>query len=300
MIIRAGALGDTLMLMPAIIQLRTKAEIVLAGRYPGIDYLRPYVDDCIDYEGSGWHRLFMEGPDKDQGLSIPKVDLVTAFLVDPEGRVMDNLKVCLPDRSIHILPPFPPEEEKVHIALYMAQSLQVAGLPVDADKSMKEACKHPLFKRDNSPMEKCGIVLHPGSGSMKKNYPPDLWLELIRSLKGIHSYRLNKTILLLGPAEEGLQSFFREALDKRDAELIFCPEKDELLSLLSQASLYIGHDSGITHLAAMAGTPVIALFKGSSIHQWSPLGPAVKVIGGERGGSTLIGKIIRLFLQLYA
>jgi len=62
------------------------------------------------------------------------------------------------------------------------------------------------------------------------------------------------------------------------AEIRFCPEKDKLIGILRQAALYIGHDSGITHLAAMLGAPTVALFKGSNADQWSPLGPDVRVI----------------------
>ena len=60
------------------------------------------------------------------------------------------------------------------------------------------------------------------------------------------------------------------------------------MSLLEAAPLYIGHDSGITHLASMHGAPTIALFKNSSIHQWRPIGPAVEVIEGQGSRKDLI------------
>jgi ADP-heptose:LPS heptosyltransferase len=63
MIIRPAALGDTLMLMPAIAQLNVSVDILLVGRSPGIDFISPYVNRSIDYEGSGWYRLFLEKRD---------------------------------------------------------------------------------------------------------------------------------------------------------------------------------------------------------------------------------------------
>ena len=278
MIIRAGALGDTLMLMPSIAHLRASAEIVIVGRYPGIDYLNPYVYSCIDYERAGWHWLFMKGLEKDNSLSIPKVDHVIAFQSDPEGNIVSKLRNCLPDVPVHIFPVFPPKGEEIHIALYMAESFQRAGLRIDALQSFQDARKRPLLAKQDPRGREGRIVLHPGSGSMKKNYPPELWLQLIGALKRTDLGKSRKVSLLLGPAEEGLQSTFRRELEESEIELIFCPERDELLSLLSQAPFYIGHDSGITHLAAMLGTPVIALYKNSSMNQWAPLGPAVKVI----------------------
>ena len=292
LLIRAGALGDTLMLMPVIAHLRKKAEIVLAGRYPGIDYLSPYVDQCIDYERSGWHGLFMEGAGKNPCRIFPVPDHVAAFLSDRGGRVMENLKAWFPAASIHIFPVFPPGKEKIHIALYMAQSIEAAGLPIDARRCFEDSLKAPLMAGQASFRGKARIVLHPGSGSTDKNYPTILWLELINRLKDRYPGKSKRIVLLMGPAEEGLMSFFREALDEREAELVLCPEREAFMRLLSQASLFIGHDSGITHLAAMMGAPVIALFKKSSQEQWAPLGPAVKIIRDEKGRSDFIEGII--------
>jgi ADP-heptose:LPS heptosyltransferase len=285
------------MLMPAIAHLRKKAEIALAGRYPGIDFLRPYVDQCIDYERSGWHGLFMEGAGKNPGRIFPVPDHVAAFLSDPEGKVMKNLRAWFPAASIHIFPVFPAKKNKKHIALYMAQSLEAAGLPIDARRCLEDSLKTPLMAGQHPFSRNGGIVIHPGSGSRDKNYPPDLWLELINRLKDRYPGKSKRMVLLLGPAEEGIRSFFKEALDERDAELVSSPEKEALMRLLSQAPLYIGHDSGITHLAAMMGVPVIAIFKKSSPGQWAPLGPAVKVIRDEKEASDLIENIFH-FLDI--
>ena len=282
LIIRAGAFGDTLMLMPAIANLRAKATIALAGRYPGIDYLSPYVNQCIDIESSGWHRLFVKGSKVFPQL-FPVPDHVVTFFSDPEGNIMQNLKTWLPAASIHIFPAFPPEEKNIHIALYMARSIEAAGLPIDAQCSFKDSFRKPLMAGPDLIKREDLFVLHPGSGSVDKNFPPSFWLKLITSLKRRYLKKMNRIILLLGPAEEDFHGFFKEVLDERDAELIFCPEKEGLVKLLSKASLYIGHDSGITHLAAMMGTPVIALFKNSSPEQWAPLGPVVKIIREDKG-----------------
>jgi ADP-heptose:LPS heptosyltransferase len=51
------------------------------------------------------------------------------------------------------------------------------------------------------------------------------------------------------------------------------------MNILNGAALFIGQDSGITHLAAMLGIPTIALFKITNAAQWGPLGPCVRVIG---------------------
>lgn len=85
-------------------------------------------------------------------------------------------------------------------------------------------------------------------------------------------------ILLLGPAEEHLLPLFKACLEGSNTLLVWCPSTEQLTRLLREARLFIGHDSGITHLSAMLGTPTVALFKGTDPVQWGPLGPGVRVI----------------------
>jgi ADP-heptose:LPS heptosyltransferase len=63
--------------------------------------------------------------------------------------------------------------------------------------------------------------------------------------------------------------------------IFFSPDPEDLMSLLKEGALYIGQDSGVTHLAAMTGLPTIALFRSSSIKTWRPLGPRVRVLRDE-------------------
>ncbi len=279
LIIRAGALGDTLMLMPAISNLKKVAEITIAGRRPGIDYLSPYVARCVDIETSGWHMLFIEGTENIPDLSLPRFDHVVAFLNDPDGRLTARLKACFPQSSVNAFPVFPHDGDKTHIALYMAKAFRSAGLPVDPERAFEGALKAPLMGAEKTAaLAAPDIIIHPGSGSIKKNYPPAFWLELIKELKSSGFEGQERLILLLGPAEEGLLEFFRENLKRGDAAIKVMPEREELLSILGSASVYIGHDSGITHLAAMMGIHIIAIFKDSPIERWRPLGPNVKLV----------------------
>jgi len=286
LIIRPAALGDTLMLMPAITQIKAVAEIFLVGRSAGVELLRPHVHRSIDFEGSGWHRLFVETPDLEPSFPLPKADSVVAFLSDPDGIVSNNLKTHLPKASIHFFPAFPPKEADIHVAFYLAQCLKRAGLPIDPEKTLDEACKRPLLGGVFQPGQGRKAVFHPGSGGKGKNYPPEFWLELVRKIGGHGGF------ILLGPAEEELLPFFTTNVRMEGIEILFLPEKEQLIAILRQAPLYVGHDSGITHLAAMLGTPTIALFKNTPIHQWRPLGPAVRVIENEENRETLIGKVL--------
>ena len=140
------------------------------------------------------------------------------------------------------------------------------------------------------------VILHPGSGSAKKNHPPQFWLDFAKRFSQSHAFPLT---LLLGPAEEALLPFFQEHLQgTAGAEILFCPDRSELLSSLSQAALYAGQDSGITHLAAMIGAPTLALFRSSSIARWRPLGPLVRTVKSEESGPRLLDEALSRAAEL--
>jgi len=299
LIIRPGALGDTLMLAPALAEMKGRGDIALAARRPGLDILRPFVRAGMDYERGGWHRLFVDDPflirnemfnnitkpspwtGEGQGEGGP-IDLTVAFLSDQSEKVKANLKVLMLGSPIHLFPPFPQKEENVHAAFYLAKCMESAGCAVNPGKAIAEATRRPLVAGGPSlvPEPERRIVFHPGSGGTAKNHPREFWAALLRDFRGAVSNKA-PLVVLLGPAEESCLPFYREQFSGDETEIIFSPEMEPLLRLLKSAPLYLGHDSGITHLAALLGTPTIALFRKSNLRQWKPLGPRVEVIEEE-------------------
>lgn len=101
-------------------------------------------------------------------------------------------------------------------------------------------------------------VIHPFSGSPKKNWP----LENFRALAA----RLPLTVKWSAGPDEQLDDALRF---------------DGLYHLgcwLSTARIYIGNDSGISHLAAAVGTPVVAIFTCTDPRIWAPRGACVTVL----------------------
>ncbi|MBW1722925.1 MAG: glycosyltransferase family 9 protein [Deltaproteobacteria bacterium] len=292
LIIRPGALGDTLMLAPSIATMGGSTDLVLVGRSPGIGVFKtlPGVRFCLDYEGQGWHTLFNNDPEDLPLLSVKEIELAVAFLSDPEGRARESLSILLPRTKIHLYPPFPPKEESVHTALYLAQCLQHAGAPLHPQAALEEASRRALLKREEKGGRTETVLFHPGSGSLSKNHPPRYWLDLTQKLASLFGPD-HEIQCLLGEAESALMPFFRQ--NGFEGRLIFSPRLPDLISLLERAFLYIGHDSGVTHLAALLGTPTIALFKETSPLQWKPLGPRVRVIKGREHGPALTRRILQ-------
>lgn len=287
LIIRPAALGDTLMLAPVLSNSREWGEVVVAGRKPGIDFLRPLVSGCLDFEGSGWHVLFMDVPEPGVRLPVNEADRIVAFLNDPQGVAKKNLGRFFPGASIAVLPGYPGENEATHVALYLARAMERSGLPVVAENAVTEAMERPLLLSGNRRRER--IVFHPGSGGAQKNHSPEFWMGLLRAFRKKIPGIEEPPVVLLGPAEEKLVPLFS---GEKGAEILLSPDMDTLSLLLQETLLYVGHDSGITHLAAMLGAPTIALFKHTSAAQWRPLGPRVKVIEGSASGPELVEQVL--------
>jgi ADP-heptose:LPS heptosyltransferase len=284
LIIRPAALGDTLMLAPALSNSREWGEVLVAGRRPGIDFLRLLASRCLDFESPGWHALFMDAPEPGVTLPAAAVDRVIAFLNDPQGAMRKNLERFFPGASIAVWPGYPDEKDAVHVALYLARALENSGLPVHAEKALNDAIKRPLLPGYRPRIR---IVFHPGSGGVQKNHPPEFWLNLARAFR---EKIPSLPTVLLGPAEEKLLPLFS---GEKEVEVLFYPDSERLSLLLQESLLYVGQDSGVTHLAAMIGAPTIALFRHSSVAQWRPLGPRVKVIEARESSPDLVEKVLK-------
>lgn len=118
------------------------------------------------------------------------------------------------------------------------------------------------------------VVVHAGSGGLDKCWPSDRFEQLIDTLR--HDGREVRPVLGEAEAERwppDLLQRWRETLGaKVPTDLI------ALHDLLATASLYIGNDSGPTHLAAQLGVPTVALFGPSDPARWAPRGPHVTVL----------------------
>jgi ADP-heptose:LPS heptosyltransferase len=114
------------------------------------------------------------------------------------------------------------------------------------------------------------VALHPGSGSSTKNWPRKLFSEVARRLSGGEGW-----LLVEGPADRDATEGLAQAPHSRVAR--DWPIR-VLAAALAEARLYVGNDSGVTHLAAAVGTPTVALFGPTDPLRWSPVGPCVAVV----------------------
>jgi hypothetical protein len=144
----------------------------------------------------------------------------------------------------------PPEGVGLHAADFYLE--QVRGIAeCHSDGIPRIECK--VARGDHA-------VIHPFSGSARKNWP----LAKFRAL----AEKLERVMPVKWCAGEE---------DPPLAGAVRIDNLGELACWLAKARMYIGNDSGITHLAAAVGTPVLALFGPTDPEVWAPRGPHVRV-----------------------
>jgi len=152
----------------------------------------------------------------------------------------------------------PPADCAIHAADYFASQV---------------GCPPPAIPRIDCPRtDGAFAVIHPFSGSPKKCWPLERYQELAR--------RLPMPVRWCAGPEERLPDAVR------------IDDLYELACWLATARLYIGNDSGITHLAAAVGTPVIALFGPTGPGVWAPRGPNVRVIAKPMLESIAVDEVV--------
>jgi ADP-heptose:LPS heptosyltransferase len=168
--------------------------------------------------------------------------------------------------------PTPPAGAK-HASLWLAEPVTAFGadaepydLPVHQPTTAEREAASGLVSR----LPARFLAIHPGSGSLTKNWPAERFAALARSLS-----RNRPWLLVEGPAEAETTGTLRAVPGVVVAAML--PPR-VLGALLATAGLYVGNDSGVSHLAAAWGAPTVALFGPTNPALWSPIGPSVAVI----------------------
>ncbi|MFM1918790.1 MAG: hypothetical protein RLZZ303_424 [Candidatus Hydrogenedentota bacterium] len=274
-VVHAGGIGDLILASPAITRLSHNFALDLAG-YPERLAL-------LTQSGIGRRALSLDAVDLASLYADPSrrardffagASRVVVWMNDPEGRLREGLLTCGVE-AVACLPPLPPADWDGHASDYYWRSLGYTGpCPLAALKVQKREQTYDL-----------DVVIHPGSGSPSKNWP----LHHYEELAGILAARGLSVAWCCGPAEQ-------ERGVAPSARALPPLPLNELAGVLASARLYIGNDSGITHLAAAVGCPTVALFGPTNPAVWAPLGDHVRVVSSE--GWPEVARVLREALGL--
>lgn len=282
LIIRPGAIGDTLLTLPVIHALRTRYEhphITLVGNAAVLPLARAtnIVDETSDYEAPQWSQLF-----SNKGITNPSllaqlehVDLAICWLRDSDGVVAGNLRRA-GVRQVITAPGRPASGQRIHIMTYLAGTIGT-----ELSKEQMRAGLTFLLAFLTPPDSLTAlrpVAIHPGSGGVGKCWPAHNFAAVIMELW----QRQIPVLLLAGPADEAILTELHGLLPlPTDPSLLHTLINAPLLDVASQLRAcrgYLGNDTGVTHLAALLGVPTLALFGPSDPAIWSPQGQAVRIL----------------------
>ena len=256
LIIRPGGIGDYILSLPAIEYLRTEYTEVWVP-----SALVPLI-------------RFAEA----RGIASTGIDLLGLAGVEPPARLIEALRsfdsivswyganrtkfraqvhaLGLPFQFLNALPE---HGGRIHAADFFLKQAGGDGFAV------------PKIECPPQPTEDFAVI-HPFSGSERKNWP----LERFREVAA----RLPIPVRWCVGPDEALEGAVR-------LENLY-----ELACWLASARVYIGNDSGITHLAAAVGVLVVAIFGASDPQVWAPRGERVSVIGAGRLDEISVEKVV--------
>lgn len=286
MIIRPGAIGDIIVTLPTLGAIRDHfpyAKIEVMGYPPLLEIIkgRFFADTVSRFDQSDIAHFFMK--DAKIPPSFMKrfggMDLIISFVSDKDQILSGNLEATGARCVIHY-DPFPSSDECIHIVDHLLKSLDTLGISY-SDKIPKvflhdkDIHFSDDFIRDRIIVSKKILVaIHPGSGSRQKCWPVERFAALMNWL---NSEMEAQIFIVSGPADGEIVEELKTKV-KENFTLVDHLSLPKLAAVIRRCNLFLGNDSGITHLAAAMGVHTVAIFGPTDPNIWGPRGEQVKIL----------------------
>jgi len=277
LVVRAGALGDVLLLRRAVAALRNtyRRVVLVAPQSSGAALVGPgasEVDELIAWESADVAGLFAGDPpggtlrERLRGIELAVVYSRSADLARSLGLMIPRV-VCHD----------PSPSGGAHASAWLARPLEALGLdsPADLEPILPTPAEANAARDLLARLPEGFLAVHPGSGSPRKNWPAERFAAVLDSLAQHRTW-----LLVEGPADATAAA----PLAQRPGAIVARGLGVRALgAVLARAGLFIGHDSGVSHLAAAWGAPTLTLFGPTDPAIWAPVGPRVRVLRAPRG-----------------
>jgi heptosyltransferase-3 len=280
LIFHSGALGDFVLTFPltmALARLHPQSRIIyVTQRQKGLLAETLLRVESADGEG-GWHHLYGNadalppGPRK----LLEGAHSIYSFVAQENDAWATNVNRIAPRTELCCLNPNPPQRYPGHWIDHLMQQFQNRKALFEAVRQMVQSVQSkgvtvqvPANKDDSA------VLLHPGSGSPDKCWPAERFLEIAQRLK--QAGREMK--VLLGEVE--LDRWPADLVNpfRRFADVVTPATYVDLARQIAASRIYLGNDSGPSHLAGLLGVKTVAIFGPTDPSIWRPLGPRVSVV----------------------
>ena len=279
LVIRGGAIGDFILTLPVFTALRShlpQASLHVLG-YANIAQLAVaggLVDEVRPIESRALAGFFARNGTLTQELQdyFASFAVIISFLYDPDEFFQSNVARC--SKAQFIVGPHRPDDRAgIHASEVFLKPLERLAV-FNADPVSRLTLAHRPSPIASS------LALHPGSGSERKNWPEQKWAELLERLVAASDARL---LLVGGEAEGDRLERLASRLPPHRVEVARNLPLTELSRRLMACAAFVGHDSGITHLAAALGIPGMALWGETVREVWAPRNPNLEILAHESG-----------------
>jgi heptosyltransferase III len=282
LVIRGGAIGDFILTLPALKALRDArphVHIEILG-YKHIAVLaekRFYAEAVRSIEYGPLARFFARNSELPAELAdyFASFDLILSYLYDPDRIFEGNLRRCGVENLI--CGPAKIVENAGHAARQLTRPVEELGINVaELAERIFPSIEDREFAREFLALVPPPIIaIHPGSGSHEKNWPLENWIRLFSP--GSRFAGVEGLVVISGEADEAQIDQLEREWKNRDVRFARNLPLTRLAAVL-ESSIFIGHDSGISHLAAAAGANCILLFGPTDPDVWAPKNENVQVL----------------------
>jgi heptosyltransferase-2 len=288
LVIRGGAVGDFILTLPALKALRDAcphAHIEILGykHIAGLAENRFYAQAVRSIEYGPLSRFFARDSELPAELAnyFASFDLIVSYLYDPDRVFENNLRRCGVENLL--CGPSKIVEKAGHAARQLARPVKDLGIRVaDLSEKVFPSIEDRQFASDFvRPLQQPFIVIHPGSGSKEKNWPLENWIALFSKADDFStSGKRPSLVVISGEGDKSQTEQLEREWKNRDVRFAKNLPLPQLAAVLER-SIFIGHDSGISHLAAAAGANCILLFGPTNPDVWAPGNQNVQVLRAE-------------------
>ena len=271
LIFHQGALGDFVLFFPTLIRLKERVSIdICCQNHLGQLALNlGIVDHFFPSESKRFASLFSDDFDPELRKIFSHYNMI--FLISFSSELEKNIRK-ITNVQVHRIPSRPPPQEQIHIAEYLFGHInKIVTFKMITSSLANFSLSIPKYSGSSGK-----VLLHPGSGSRRKNWPLENFIELNTILRK----RGRSTAWILGPAEHYIAKELRKG-EIGNQEVYLIQNLMDFIDLLKLAAGFIGNDSGLSHLSAFLGLFVISIFGPSDPKRWHPIGPFVKVVKSE-------------------
>jgi len=275
LVLHPGALGDLLLSIPALRALRASApgdELVLAaqGRIGALLVSLRIVDRALDFDALGLDTLFTASAPADPLRGLLTGSRVVSWFGSRDAHFVDRLR-SLAQESV-AAPTIPAESLTVWRHLLVTLAPLVAGMADDEAGREPIALREHIVDTGRRALADAGwdgarplVVLHPGAGGIAKRWPVEGFARLAEWIVGALGADV---VVHEGPADRDAVALLRDRL-RVPLHALVDPSLESLAGAIHHATLFVGNDSGVTHLAAAVGAPTLALFVAANL-AWRP------------------------------